>query len=152
MFVPTFLDRLRTNRIAEAPELLDQLFRRTAAYYDVQWSGQTHCLPAAAGPTPSEPSPRPQTVDFTSEEAIGHASWSALGFQPRRPIRFSYRFTPYRDGCDLKGLGEQAAITFSAVGDLDGDQIYSRFDRTAAIDSAEGVISIGALQVYQRVE
>ena len=152
IFVPTFIDRVRTNRIAEAPELLEQLYRRTASYFETDWSGREHCLPAEAGPTPTQPSPDPQAVDFAAEDVLGHASWAALGFQPERPIRFSYRFVPYQDGCNLEGPADRPAVTFTAVGDLDGDKVHSRFERAASIDSAEGLVPVGALQVYQRVE
>lgn len=152
VFVPTFLRRLRTNKIAEASELLQEMSTRTAAYYATSWDeGRVHCLPTAAGPTPAMPSVDPVEVDFSSEEAVGRDTWIALGFQPERPIRYRYQYAPGRAGCDL-GMSEPAtSITFRAEGDLDGDDVFSTFERRATIDR-DGFAPAEALHIDQRTE
>ena len=152
VFVPTFLRSVRTNKISEAAELLQVLSHRTAAYYDTTWPGGARgCLPPAAGPTPELPGMESNEVDFFAPEATGHASWEALGFQPERPIRFSYRYTPERHGCELGDATLPTVVVFQAQGDLDGDGVRSSFERRASVD-AKGFTSAEALMVQHRTE
>lgn len=152
IFVPTFLRRVRTNKINEASELLEEMSARAAAYYATTWSsGQSHCLPPAAGPTPPEPTVDAEPVDFDSPEARGHETWKALGFQPDRPVRYSYSFTPSEHGCGLVGPEEMGTVSFRALGDLDGDGVQSTFERRARI-GPQGWEPADILHVHQRIE
>jgi type II secretory pathway pseudopilin PulG len=152
VFVPTFLRRVRTNKISEAAELLQTMSQRTAAYYETTWpSGLRHCLPPGAGPTPAEPTMESAEVDFLAPDAEGHASWEALGFQPERPIRYSYRYAPTRDGCGLDGAQPPVEILFQARGDLDGDEVYSTYERRATLGD-DGFVPAEALLVQHRTE
>ncbi len=152
VFVPTFVRRVRTNKIAEASELLQDLSTRTAAYYATSWDeGRRDCLPPAAGPTPVVPSVDPVDIDFRSEEVVGHETWIALGFQPDRPVRYSYRYAPDRDGCDLGASEPTVGVTFVAEGDLDGDGVLSTFERRARIEP-HGFEPAEALHVHRRIE
>jgi len=148
MFVPTFLNRVRANKINEAAEVLRELSDRAAAYYATSWAGGLrNCLPERAGPTPEAPSVEPVVVDFHALEEPGHQTWVALGFQPDRPIRYSYQYTPDRAGCDLLGTG----VWFRAEGDLDGDGVRSIFERRSYLGS-DGLKPDGILHIHQRVE
>jgi hypothetical protein len=152
VFVPTFLSTVRTNKINEAAELLQEMSDRTAAYYATSWdTGKRHCLPPKAGPTPSTPTVELTEVDFFADEQAGHSSWEALGFQPDRPVRFSYSYTPSRDGCELIGDDDLGSVTFRAEGDLDGDLVPSTFERRATLE-ADGLKPADALHVHQRTE
>lgn len=152
IFVPTFLRRVRTNKISEAAELLQVMSQRASAYYETSWSSlKRHCLPPAAGPTPEAPTVESQDVDFFSSETAGHVSWKALDFQPERPVRFSYQYAPSRDGCGLGDSSEPTAVVFRAEGDLDGDGVRSTFERRATIDR-DGFKAADVLLVHQRTE
>ena len=152
VFVPTFLRRVRSNKISEASELLQEMSDRAAAYYATSWTtGERFCLPQSAGPTPAAPSVDLVEVDFTAEEHSGHATWEAIGFQPDRPVRYSYSFAPSHHGCDLIATGDPRSVSFRAEGDLDGDGVHSVFERRATI-GAEGWKPADALHVHQRVE
>ena len=152
VFVPTFLSRVRTNKVNEAAELLQEMSDRAAAYYATSWdTGKRYCLPPRAGPTPATPTVELAEVDFFADGQSGHASWEALGFQPGRPVRFSYSYTPSHDGCELIGGDELVSVTFRAEGDLDGDLVPSTFERRATLD-AEGLKPADALHVHQRTE
>jgi len=152
VFVPTFLSRVRTNKVNEAAELLQEMSDRAAAYYATSWdTGKRYCLPPSAGPTPATPTVELAEVDFFADGQSGHASWEALGFQPGRPVRFSYSYTPSHDGCELIGGDELVSVTFRAEGDLDGDLVPSTFERRATLD-AEGLKPADALHVHQRTE
>ena len=148
MFVPTFLNRVRANKIDEAAALLEELSERTAAYYATSWEdGRQRCLPEHAGPTPETPSMDARPVDFQNATSQGHATWKALDFQPDRPTRYSYRVVPDRAGCDLSGVG----VWFRAEGDLDGDGVRSVFERRSEVE-AGGLTPVGVLRVHRRVE
>ncbi|MGB8328883.1 MAG: hypothetical protein WCE62_02055 [Polyangiales bacterium] len=152
VFVPTFARRVRTNKIAEASELLQEMSDRTAAYYARSWgTGQRHCLPPKAGPTPASPTVESTEVDFLSDDQEGHATWESLGFQPDRPIRYSYSYLPSRDGCNLIGNEALGSVSFRAEGDLDGDGVRSVFELRAVLD-ATGLQPPEVLNVHQRVE
>ena len=152
VFVPTFLRRVRTNKISEAAELLQDMSARTAAYYATSWnSGNQHCLPPSAGPTPAAPAIESADVDFFAEEQAGHATWEALGFQPEQPIRYSYSYTPSQSGCDLIGADELGSVSFRAVGDLDGDGVWATFERQATLEAGEFKPG-DKLHVHQRTE
>lgn len=148
MFVPTFLSRVRANKIDEAAMLLEELSDRAAAYYATSRDdGRRRCLPEAAGPTPEAPTVDALLVEFQAPAAMGAATWQALGFQPDRPTRYSYRVLPDRTGCDLSEVG----VWFRAEGDLDGDGVRSVFERRSEVDG--GVLTpVGALLVHRRVE
>lgn len=152
VFIPTFVRRIHTNKISEASELLQEMSDRTAAYYATSWDmGKRHCLPPKAGPTPASPTVESERVDFFADGQAGHATWEALGFQPDRPIRYSYSYTPSRDGCHLAGDAESGWVSFRAEGDLDGDGVRSIFERRANLE-ADGLQAAGELHVHQRVE
>jgi type II secretory pathway pseudopilin PulG len=152
VFVPTFLRRVRTNKINEAAELLQEMSDRTAAYYATSWdAGARYCLPPSAGPTPSAPTVDLAEVDFFADDQAGHSTWEALGFQPDRPVRYSYSYTPSRDGCDLIGSDALGAVAFRAEGDLDGDLVRSTFERRATLE-ADGLKPADVLHVHKRTE
>ena len=152
VFVPTFLRRLRINKVSEASELLQVMSQRASAYYDTSWSSsKLDCLPPAAGPTPPSPNIESQEVDFFSSDTAGSATWQALDFQPARPVRFSYSYAPSRDGCGLGELDEPSTVVFRAEGDLDGDGVRSTFERRATV-GRDGFMPAEALLVHQRTE
>ena len=139
VFVPTFVRRIRTNKISEATELLEEMSRRTRAYYETSWApGSEACLPSAAGPTPATPT----AVD-------GRDTWQALSFQPDHPVRFSYSFLPSRDGCGIDDT--ESSVVLRARGDLDGDGVLSTFERRASV-GPRGFTHAEALLVHQRTE
>ncbi|MGB3049548.1 MAG: type II secretion system protein [Polyangiales bacterium] len=152
VFVPTFVRRVRINKISEASELLQEMSDRASAYYATSWAnGKRFCLPPSAGPTPTVPTADSAQVDFAAEEQSGHESWEALGFQPDRPVRYSYSFLPGQHGCDLVDAGDLRSVSFRAEGDLDGDGVRSIFERRSRIDGT-GLTPADTLHIHRRVE
>ena len=152
VFVPTFVRRVRINKISEASQLLQEMNDRASAYYATAWpNGKRFCLPPGAGPTPSLPTVDSADVVFADEAQTGHQSWEALGFQPDRPVRYSYSFLPSHHGCDLVGDGDRGLVSFRAEGDLDGDGVRSVFERRATVD-ATGLKPAETLHIHRRVE
>lgn len=152
VFVPTFARRVRTNKITEASELLQEMSKRTGAYYATTWAtGKRYCLPSSAGPAPAEPTVELAEVDFFADDQAGHATWEALGFQPDHPVRYSYSYSPSRHGCDLIGGDDLGSVLFRAEGDLDGDGVRSTFELRATLD-ADGFKPGETLRVRYRTE
>jgi hypothetical protein len=154
-FVPTFLRSIRTSKIAEAPENLEALYLRSAAYFaarhDTAQGPARSCLPEAAGPTPAEPSADAADVDFHAEDTPGHATWRALDWRPSGPVRFRYTFLPVANECRIPP-GAAVVLTLRAEGDLDGDGTLSCFERDARVKDAWTLEPTGALYVRDRVE
>jgi hypothetical protein len=152
VFVPTFLRRVRANKIIEASELLSEMSKLASAYYSTSWgSGKRHCLPPSAGPTPAEPTVDARRVDFFSPDVAGGKTWEALGFQPSRPTRYSYSYVPGQAGCDLIGKEGLDPIRFHAEGDLDGDGVRSSFELRATL-GPDGLKEPQMLHLHRRVE
>jgi type II secretory pathway pseudopilin PulG len=152
VFVPTFLRRVRINKITEASELLHEMSNRAAAYYATSWdNGERYCLPPSAGPTPAEPTVDLAEVDFFADDQAGHTTWETLGFQPEHPVRYSYSFVPSQYGCDLIGSDDLGSVSFRAEGDLDGDGVPSTFELRATLE-ADGFKAGDTLRVHRRTE
>ena len=67
------------------------------------------------------------------------------------PIRYRYTLLPVVTGCGKARELPAPAVTFRAEGDLDGDGVLSRFERTAV--HQDGVLAPGQVVVVRdRVE
>jgi type II secretory pathway pseudopilin PulG len=158
--LPTLSQTIRVSKVTEASEQLEALYRATAAYYAQARvvAGQTgrerelvHCLPAPAGPTPELPSPSPVPVDFAHASAPSAATWTALQFAPSAALRFRYSFLPAVSGCSVDQGGTNLLI-LRAEGDLDGDGVYSQFERRAQIAPLGQLNAEAVLHIQDRVE
>jgi len=156
VFVPTFIRHMRTSKVSEASTQLQRLHDAAAAYFVAVHSTEggspvTRCLPPAAGPAPAEPTPDATEYDFSAEDAPGHATWEALGFEADRPIRFRYSFVPRESGCGLEG-GAEPLVTLRAEGDLDDDGKRSLFERQADVADDGTLEPVGILYMLDRTE
>ena len=156
VFVPTFISHLRTSKVSEAATQLQALHEAAAAYFAAGHEGEDgrtrrQCLPPAAGPAPAEPSADPVDFDFDGEDAPGHETWQALGFDVDRPIRYRYSFVPAESGCGLEG-GEGPLLTLRAEGDLDDDGKRSLFEREADVNDEGELVPVGILYMLDRTE
>lgn len=157
VFIPAFLRELRTSKTSEATEHLGLLYQRSAAYFAARRAQEdgpalTRCLPRAAGPTPRAPSEEPREVDFADEELPGSATWRALEFAPRIPLRYSYTFEPTASGCGLRSPDGTYLLTLRAEGDLDGDGERPIFERRARANEDGDLEPSDILYVHDRVE
>ena len=92
-------------------------------------------------------------VAWDDASTLDGQTWTALGFAPSRPVRFSYVFEPTAHGCGLRSPEGTYLVTFRATGDLDGDGERSVFERRAAADPRTGeLVPIGILYARDRVE
>lgn len=157
VFIPAFLRELRTSKTSEATEHLELLYQRSAAYFAARHPredgpARTQCLPRAAGPTPRAPTEEPREVDFAGDDVPGSATWRALEFSPRIPVRYSYTFEPTSSGCGLRSPEGTYLLTLRAEGDLDGDGERSIFERRARANDRGELEPSDILYVHDRVE
>lgn len=156
VFVPTFISHLRTSKVSEAADQLQELHDRSASYFAAGHSGEEgrtlrRCLPPEAGPAPAEPHADPIDFDFGADGAPGQETWAALGFEVNRPIRYRYSFLPAQSGCGLD-RSDTPLLTLRAEGDLDDDGKRSLFERQANISEDGELVPVGILYMLDRTE
>ncbi len=177
--VPTFVRTVQTSKVAEASSMLETLYRESAVYYATERTppavsmiakaeaatppspanhtpattpAHVFCLPDPAGPAPAKPSPKAVSLDFQADTTPGVATWRALGFTTEEPIRFSYSYLPAIAGCRIPSPAPVPSLLLRAEGDLDGDGVYSEFERTARITTPGELVPDPVLHVVDRVE
>ncbi len=155
-FTPTFVTQLRLSKVSEATDQLAALHAATAAYYvtthRVAGTVRRMCLPESAGPTPPAPAVYPIQTDFAGSDVPGRETWTALGLGHAQ-VRYTYEVKVAKPGCGTRDPGPQAAVTFRAEGDLDGDGVRSSLERSAFSSADQQTLIPGPLlRVVQRVE
>ena len=152
--IPTFQKALRPSKVSEAGVALQAMVRGAMAYYDatheLDGERRTQCLPPAAGPVPAEPDPHGATVNMAVYPEFA-STFAALDFAPPTPTRYRYTFKPDVDGCDLGNRKPAVMVRFIAEGDLDDDDEFSRFVRSAQA-SQNGLEPDPLLVVENRLE
>lgn len=151
IFVPTFVHELHTSKVGEAADVLGEVAARAQAYYEARHPGGRRCLPGPAGPTPREVSSAPTSIDFREEGVAGRGAWAAIGFQPERPLRYSYALRSAA-GCGLRPESGEVLFQVRALGDLDDDGTRSTFEQSYGLDEAGQVQPLDVFHVTDRIE
>ncbi|HEY2734070.1 MAG TPA: type II secretion system protein [Polyangiales bacterium] len=154
--IPTLARSLRASKVSEASEQLDHLYRSIAAYYATARpdanGNDSFCLPDAAGPAPILPAPTPVAVDFAAPATPGAATWSALGFTPKMPLRYRYTLVVPSPGCRQAAAPHPNRLVLRAEGDLDADGVYSTFERRADVLPHGELSPDPVLHIEDRIE
>ena len=123
---------VRRSRTSEATSNVASLFRGAVAYYepDHHWGGKPKQFPASVGPTPRLEAVTAARGKRIVEPAGGwdDPSWQALSFAMGEPHHYAYQFIS-------SGIATQSEFTARALGDLDGDGIFSTFERQSSADA-----------------
>src|SRR5690606_4691580 len=98
-------------RSLEAVELLGDLHRSAAAYYEARHGGRERCSLGRSALLPEEPGPSARWADFDRDPVF-----RALGYGAGESLYGLH--VSGRAGCDLAEVGE-TVYTFRAFGDLD---------------------------------
>jgi len=123
--IPAFVRYTRRAKTAEAVEILGQVARGVAAYYEQERVSTiapgtvTRSLPPSLARTPPGPSCQP-----TPWPADADPAWQAIGVAPGDPLRFSYELVVAPDG---------RSFVARAAGDLDCDGQTSLFERSGVV-------------------
>lgn len=142
-----FEDFRKKIRATGVRETLRQIYEAERAYYSTPRTGVFgEKLPArfiAAGPTPPEV-PKGRAV-FPPPPAFDEPGWRTLGFSQSGPMRFQYTVL-------TKGEGPGAQLIIRALGDIDGDGVYSVYELHAEADASGNVSQKGAVRVRDEGE
>lgn len=118
--VPRVEEASARAKSREAIELLGDLHQRAAAYYAASHGGRARCSLGRSALLPEVPGPRPTWAAF-DEDPI----FRALGLGAGESLYALH--VSGRSGCDLGEHGDSLYV-FRALGDLDGDGVWSRFE------------------------
>jgi prepilin-type N-terminal cleavage/methylation domain-containing protein len=129
--IPSYIKYMRRAEMAEAPSNLRRMYDGAVSYYSSEHADQTGVMlpkdfPSTAGPTPAAPSGA--TPQLAPLGAWDTPSWGALNFAVTDPMRYSYTFAH----------NSATSATMIAQGDLNGNGIYSTFQRSV-LATNEGV-------------
>ncbi len=148
--------RLQRARTQEALDNVASIYRGAVAYYEAECR-RTHPkqFPASVGPSPSLATlsrARGRRLKARLED-WEQASWQALSFVIGDPHRYVYQFDSLHRADSHEALppGNPNAFTARAHGDLDGDGVFSTFERGAMVDPTASVVG-GPLHVERELE
>ena len=141
--IPAFVNYMKRAKTSEATINVDRIYEGAVAYYEqkhvvtgVSSISKTGCLPQTIVWTPtSTPSETEQIVDVSlwRGQTGSPAQWEALDFGMSDNHLYSYSFSVGATTCPLPDTNFRSY----ALGNLDGDSIYSLFTRDAAVESGE---------------
>ncbi len=155
--IPAFINYVKRSKTSEAGSNLKSLFTGAAAYYeDEHWaqgvvtsgaaSASVHCVVADQA-SPNSADDQKAIVDWTD------ADYVALNFGPADPVYYEYHITvgPANGSCGVTA-SNSSVYTFTANGDLDGDNTESTFNLSAGSNAenslyrAPGIYSSSPLE------
>jgi type IV pilus assembly protein PilA len=152
--IPAFLNYMRKAKTSEATLNIDRIYQGGVTYFEAEHvprgtSGTIlqHCLPAKADWTPdSTPSSQKYNAATTETDWSSNETWKAIDFAMGDNHYYAYEFDNLAGTEPITASG--SAFNSSAMGNLDGDDVYSLFERAADI-TPEGKIR-GSSGVYKR--
>lgn len=126
------------SKAAEAQTNLKLIFNAEVAYYENSETqmkvatdsrkepvNRKQFLPLS--PQPAVPKSTPQMGNFTTGD------WALLGIKIDEPLYYSY-------SVEAEGMGQEAAFSTIAKGDLDGDERFSRWEMVGRFDMNENLL------------
>jgi len=151
----TYLDRAKTSEaVTETGAILN------AALAVRERTGSCEALLGEAGPTPAlsdpcsaadggrcRPSPSPSLGEYPLSLWTEDPIWAALAYRPGTGTgahRYHYAF-------EGAAVGDACHLRARAYGDLDGDGVYSTYEREATV-AADGSQTVPAMRVEQGEE
>lgn len=171
--IPAFVQYVARSKTSEVGDQLGVFFDKASATYDKNWAGaslttiagerQEKCiLSTAPAMTPADPGAAKQTFDMVTDP-----QWATLGIEVTAPVYYGYTITP---GTPTQATGTDAAAatakgltcgvqknqglvyTFTATGDLNGDDVNSTFTMLVGSNSANGLFHGAGLDIVNELE
>lgn len=135
--LPSLMNYIRRSQTTEAMMNIRRMYDGAVAYYvgehaDKNGTIQNQRFPGTAGPTPAAGVPKAVKVLVPVAEWKSN-EWLSLDFSVKDPQRFQYSFI------DNNGVGLNAFAIMRAQGDLNGNGVYSTFERSCT-GEIEGVM------------
>jgi type IV pilus assembly protein PilA len=161
--IPAFVNYVKRSKTSEAGANLKSLFQGAAAYYEQEnWANAlpapgnaaaaaTHCVVATAVPSAAwVADDEKYIVNWDAEDV----AYETLNFAPADPLYYIYNITNTAGGgASACGVATASDVyTFTAQGDLDGDDVSSTFTLQAgsnndnALYRAPGIANTSPLE------
>ena len=160
--LPAFVNYFRRTKTAEVGPSIRNMFSGAAAYYlDPHWNiraptrgvlaSSDHCTIApGAYCTPNSPTADKQTVDLSDVGASPGREFAAVGFSISDPIYYQYCVEASGLGCGNRPV--TALYTFSAIGDLDDDNVNSTFEIQAGASESNELYRTPGMFIVNELE
>ena len=135
--IPTFVMLMNRSKTGKATTNINNMFKAAAAYFSAERTGKgasdtvsTNCVVGDGGPDPDVPKRMKQKFDNDS------VAFKAIGFVVADFVYYSYELSSIvpAGGCGIP-KDSTDVYTFSAHGDLDGDNLVSTFELASGTDS-----------------
>jgi type IV pilus assembly protein PilA len=150
--IPAFIGYVRRSKTAEATGNLNSLFKSAASYFTAERTSRgiaagnsAYCIVGTDGINPANPgADKLKFVAGTNE--------AALGFKIADYVYFGYGIT----SSNATGACTQSAntnvYTFYANGDLDGDNINSKFELAVQVDTDNTLYHARGFYIQNEIE
>ncbi len=137
--IPALTGYIKYSKTSEATSNLNLMFKGATAYYEQAAAGSQgivsgtagHCIVGTTSLLPSTPGLAKQQTNF-----LAVPEFKSLGFNISDPVYFGYRVLALGGTSACAQTASTALYTFVAMGDLDGDNVFSRFELAAGSDAS----------------
>jgi len=126
--IPSYTRYIKRSKTSEATGNIARIYAAECTYFQMASERGTPQF-LSANPSPASP---PSATRYAPNPALwtSDTGWTALGFGIDGPHYYQYRVV-------ATGTGNSATFTVTAMGDLDGDGIFSTFSRSASVNNGE---------------
>jgi type IV pilus assembly protein PilA len=147
---PAFVGYNRRSKTSEASNNLNSYFKSAASYYSQERTGRgmtsstsTYCM------VPSE-AVRPTTPSENKQQYVGDVSAQALGFTIADFVYYGYGIGGGGSTCGV--TAGTSIYTFYAIGDLDGDSVFSTFELATSTDPQNSLYHARGFYIVNEIE
>lgn len=131
--IPAFMKYIRRSKTTEATMNIRKLFDSSVSYYEEEHATQAGLIVAKQFPLTNAATPglgscagQPGGKCVPTPALWATETWQALNFSVDDPFYYSYSYTS-------TGTDSTSQFTATANGDLNGDGVYSTFERLGTI-------------------
>ena len=132
--IPAFVGYVRRSKTAEATGNLNEMFKSSAAYYNMERTGRGHDASTAGNCTVSNSAMNPANPSSDKVRFSASTQMTALGFSIADYVYYGYGITSGGGAC-AGTANDTTVYTMFAEGDLDSDNTNSTFELAVASDS-----------------
>jgi type IV pilus assembly protein PilA len=155
--IPAFISYIRRSKTAEATANLNSIFKSDASYYAQERTGRGleaetsgFCIVSTEGQNPADEGTPDQDKHNFNPNAT---SVKALGFTIADPVYYVYSITAAEGGNTCSHTPNETSIyTFTANGDLDGDDTQSTFELAVGSSSENELYKARGFYIQNEVE
>jgi prepilin-type N-terminal cleavage/methylation domain-containing protein len=148
--IPAMVRYIRRAKTAEAIDKLAFIYRSSGTYATAERTNRGIATALNATQFPDSAPLTPSTVAGANKvtdpvTTWDTPTWHALTFQLSDPHYYSFQY-------DSTGTGSSASFTARAVGNLDGDSVYSTFERAGRLDATGSMTGSAGIYSTNEIE